>query len=99
VKLRYADGRVRDVLLGGIFRRGFDSHHRGLAHGALAEVSSATGRRDYELDLGDASSKGSAASEPGPLYEGELAWLAWPRGTLGRDGSAGATYPGPGHRG
>ena len=54
VKLRYADGRVRDVLLGGIFRRGFDLTIVDWRTAPLAEVFFGYGEgEDYELDLGD----------------------------------------------
>ncbi len=97
VKLRYADGRVRDVLLGGIFRRGFDLTIVDWRTAPLAEVFFGYGEgEDYELDLGDRKLEGKVLHRNLVRFdEGELAWLAWPRGTLARDGERWRNEPRP----
>jgi len=88
VKLRYADGRVRDVLMGGIFRRGNDLTLLDWRTAPLAEVFFAYAEgEEYEIDLGDRKLQGVVLQRNLVRFEeGELAWLAWPGGTLGRDG-------------
>ena len=89
VKLRYADGRESDILLGGIFRRGSGLTILDWRTAPLAEVffGYAEGE-EYEVDLGDRKLEGLVLQRNLVRFEeGELSWLAWPRGTLARDGS------------
>jgi len=88
VKLRYADGRESDILLGGIFRRGSGLTILDWRTAPLAEVffGYAEGE-EYEIDLGDRKLVGLVLQRNLVRFEeGELSWLAWPRGTVARDG-------------
>jgi DNA helicase IV len=88
VKLRYADGRESDILLGGIFRRGSGLTILDWRTAPLAEVFFGYGEgEEYEVDLGDRKLQGLVLQRNLVRFaEGELSWLAWPRGTLARDG-------------
>jgi len=89
VKLRYADGRESDILLGGIFRRGSGLTILDWRTAPLAEVFFGYGEgEEYEVDLGDRKLVGLVLQRNLVRFEeGELSWLAWPRGTLAREGS------------
>ena len=89
VKLRYADGRESDILLGGIFRRGSGLTILDWRTAPLAEVFFAYAEgEEYEVDLGDRKLQGLVLQRNLVRFEeGELSWLSWPRGTLARAGS------------
>jgi DNA helicase-2/ATP-dependent DNA helicase PcrA len=87
VKLRYADGRESDILLGGIFRRGSGLTILDWRTAPLAEVffGYAEGE-EYEVDLGDRKLEGVVLQRNLVRFEqGELAWLSSPAGTLARE--------------
>ena len=88
VRLRYADGRESDVLMGGIFRRGSDVTLVDWRTAPLAEVFFAYAEgEEYELDLGDRKLEGMVLQRNLVRFEeGELTWLSWPGGSLARDG-------------
>src|SRR5262249_28846543 len=87
VKLRYADGRERDVLMGGIFRRGTDLTIVDWRTAPLAEVFFAYAEgEEYEIDLGDRKLEGVVLQRNLVRFEeGELVWLSSPAGSLARD--------------
>jgi len=89
MKLRYADGRESDFVLGGIFRRGSGLTILDWRTAPLVEVffGYAEGE-EYELDLGDRKLEGVVLRRNLVRFEdGELSWLAWPGGTLARNGA------------
>lgn len=88
MKLRYADGRESDFLLGGIFRRGAGLTILDWRTAPLAEVFFAYAEgEEYELDLGDRKLEGVVLQRNLVRFEqGELAALSWAGGALVRDG-------------
>ena len=86
VKLRYADGRESDMLLGGVFRRGAGITILDWRTAPLAEVFFAWAEGDeYELDFGDRKLEGVVLQRNFVRFEhGELVELSWPGGTLAR---------------
>ncbi|HYY51983.1 MAG TPA: ATP-binding domain-containing protein [Myxococcales bacterium] len=86
VKLRYADGRVSDMLLGGIFRRGAGITILDWRTAPLAEVFFAWAEgEEYELDLGDRKLEGVVLQRNLVRFEqGELVELSWPGGTVAK---------------
>jgi len=89
MKLRYADGRESDFVLGGIFRRGWGLTILDWRTAPLVEVffGYAEGE-EYEVDLGDRKLEGVVLQRNLVRFEhGELSWLAWPGGTLARNGT------------
>jgi hypothetical protein len=89
MKLRYADGRESDFLLGGIFRRGSGLTILDWRTAPLAEVffGYAEGE-EYEVDLVDRKLEGVVLQRNLVRFEeSELCWLAWPGGTLALNGS------------
>lgn len=89
VKLRYADGRVSDFLLGGVFRRGAGLTILDWRTAPLAEVFFAYAEgEEYELDLGDRKLEGLVLQRNLVRFEdGELAALQWAGGALVRRGA------------
>jgi DNA helicase-2/ATP-dependent DNA helicase PcrA len=88
VKLRYADGRISDFLLGGIFRRGAGLTILDWRTAPLAEVFFAYAEgEEYELDLGDRKLEGVVLERNLVRFEGgELSALSWAGGALVRRG-------------
>ncbi|TMB13692.1 MAG: hypothetical protein E6J66_02555, partial [Deltaproteobacteria bacterium] len=86
VKLRYADGRESDMLLGGVFRRGAGITILDWRTAPLAEVFFAWGEgEEYEVDLGDRKLEGVVLQRNLVRFEqGELIELSWPGGTLAK---------------
>ena len=86
VKLRYADGRESDMLLGGVFRRGAGITILDWRTAPLAEVFFAWAEgEEYELDLGDRKLEGIVLQRNLVRFDqGELVELSWPGGTLAK---------------
>src|SRR5207248_7597736 len=86
VKLRYADGRESDMLLGGVFRRGAGITILDWRTAPLAEVFFAWAEgEEYEVDLGDRKLGGIVLQRNLVRFEqGELVELSWPGGTLAK---------------
>jgi DNA helicase IV len=89
VKLRYADGRVSDFLLGGVFRRGAGLTILDWRTAPLAEVFFAYAEgEEYELNLGDRKLAGLVLQRNLVRFEdGELVALRWAGAALVRRGS------------
>src|SRR5207237_2153156 len=81
VKLRYADGRESDMLLGGVFRRGAGITILDWRTAPLAEVFFAWAEGDeYELDFGDRKLEGVVLQRNFVRFEhGEFVEAPWPR--------------------
>jgi DNA helicase IV len=88
IKLRYADGRESDFVLGGAFRRGSGLTILDWRTAPLSEVFFAYAEgEEYEIDLGDRKLQGVVLQRNLVRFEeAELSWLAWPDGTLARNG-------------
>jgi ATP-dependent DNA helicase UvrD/PcrA len=88
MRLRYADGRVSDFVLGGIFRRGEGVTILDWRTAPLAEVFFAYAEgEEYELDLGDRRLEGVVLQRNLVRFEeGELLELSWSSGALVRRG-------------
>ncbi|HTO98187.1 MAG TPA: ATP-binding domain-containing protein [Myxococcales bacterium] len=88
MKLRYADGRESDFLLGGIFRRGAGLTLLDWRTAPLAEIFFAYAEgEEYELDLGDRKLEGQVLRRTLVRFEdGELSGLSWAGGALVRRG-------------
>jgi DNA helicase II / ATP-dependent DNA helicase PcrA len=86
VKLRYADGRESDMLLGGVFRRGAGITILDWRTAPLAEVFFAWAEgEEYEVDLGDRKLEGVVLQRNLVRFEhGDLIELSWPGGTLAK---------------
>jgi len=86
MRLRYADGRVSDFLLGGTFRRGEGLTILDWRTAPLAEVFFAYAEgEEYELDLGDRKLEGTVLQRNLVRFEeGELVELAWSSSALAR---------------
>src|SRR5256712_9650510 len=86
VKLRYADGRESDMLLGGVFRPGAGITILDWRTAPLAEVFFAWPEGEaYQLDLGDRKLEGVVLQRNLVRFEhGELVELSWPGGALAR---------------
>src|SRR3954470_9616250 len=86
VRLEYADGRVSDFLLGGIFRRGEGLTILDWRTAPLAETFFAYAEgEEYELDLGDRKLEGVVLQRNLVRFEdGELLEVAWSSGALAR---------------
>ena len=97
VKLRYADGRESDFLLGGAFRRGSGLTILDWRTAPLSEAFFAYAEgEEYEIDLGDRKLQGLVLQRNLVRFEeGELSWLAWPGGTLARNGGRWREEPPP----
>jgi DNA helicase-2/ATP-dependent DNA helicase PcrA len=90
MRLRYADGRVSDFLLGGVFRRSEGVTILDWRTAPLAEVFFAYAEgEEYELDLGDRKLEGVVLQRNLVRFEnGELIELGWSSGALlRRDGA------------
>ncbi|HET9751887.1 MAG TPA: AAA family ATPase [Myxococcales bacterium] len=90
MRLRYADGRVSDFALGGVFRRGEGLTILDWRTAPLAEVFFAWAEgEEYELDLGDRRLEGVVLQRNLVRFEnGELIELSWSSGALlRRDGA------------
>ncbi len=88
LRLRYADGRERDLLLGGTFRRGEGLTILDWRTAPLAEVFFAYAEREeYEVDLGDRKLEGLVLQRNLVRFEdGDLVELRWQEGMLVREG-------------
>ncbi len=87
VRLRYADGRVRDFLLGAIFRRGEGLTILDWRNAPLAETFFAYAEgEEYEIDLGDRRLEGVVLQRNLVRFDdGELVELSWAGGALVRE--------------
>ncbi|HZX97181.1 MAG TPA: UvrD-helicase domain-containing protein [Myxococcales bacterium] len=86
IRLRYADGRESDFLLGAVFRRGEGLTILDWRTAPLAEVFFAYAEgEEYEIDLGDRKLAGKVLRRNLVRFEdGELQELQWPQGALRR---------------
>src|SRR5256885_1552593 len=98
IRLRYADGRESDFLLGAVFRRGEGLTILDWRTAPLAEVFFAYAEgEEYEIDLGDRKLAGKVLRRNLVRFEDrDLQELQWPNGALRR--LDGRWVPGAGAR-